>query len=230
MQDSRREGMYGFLRKEIADGRQVYVVCPLVEESEAVEASSAEQVYADLSTGPLKDVRVALVHGRMKADEKERALADFRDGVTDVLVSTTVIEVGVNVPNATVMVIENAERFGLAQLHQLRGRVGRGSEESWCFLMAESNERLKLLTQTNDGFIIAQKDMEIRGPGEMFGSRQSGVMSYGIEAMAADAQMLKQTHDEARALLKEPDSDEAQVVMQLAREVFADRMEAVALN
>lgn len=228
--DSRREGMYGFLRKEIADGRQVYVVCPLVEESEAVEASSAEQVYADLSSGPLKDVRVALVHGRMKPDEKERALADFRDGTTDVLVSTTVIEVGVNVPNATVMVIENAERFGLAQLHQLRGRVGRGSEESWCFLMAEPNERLKLLTQTNDGFIIAQKDMEIRGPGEMFGNRQSGVMSYGITAMAADAQMLKQTHDEARELLKNPDSDEAQAVIALAREVFADRMQEIALN
>ena len=228
--DARREGMYGFLRSEITAGRQVYVVCPLVEESEAVEAVSAEQVYADLSSGALSEHRVALVHGKMKPDEKERALADFRDGVTDVLVSTTVIEVGVNVPNATVMVIENAERFGLAQLHQLRGRVGRGSAESWCFLMAEPNERLKLLTQTNDGFIIAQKDMEIRGPGEMFGSRQSGVMSHGIAALAMDTQMLKQTHDLARELLKTPESEESQAVMALAKEVFAEKMHTIALN
>ena len=228
--DEKRAGMYGFLLNEIRNGRQVYVVCPLVEDSEAVDAQSAEQVYEDLRTGPLKSVRVALVHGKMRADEKERALADFREGRTDVLVSTTVIEVGVNVPNATVMVIENAERFGLAQLHQLRGRVGRGSGESWCFLMAEPNERLRLLTQTNDGFVIAQKDMEIRGPGELFGYRQSGAMSYGVGALAADAQMLKQTHDEARSLLSRPDSEESQAVIALAREVFCQRLETVALN
>ena len=228
--DEKRAGMYGFLLNEIRKGRQVYVVCPLVEDSEAVDAQSAEQVYEDLRTGPLKSVRVALVHGKMRADEKERALADFREGRTDVLVSTTVIEVGVNVPNATVMVIENAERFGLAQLHQLRGRVGRGSGESWCFLMAEPNERLRLLTQTNDGFVIAQKDMEIRGPGELFGYRQSGAMSYGVGALAADAQMLKQTHDEARSLLSRPDSEESQAVIALAREVFSQRLETVALN
>ena len=228
--ESKRQGMYGFLREEVRRGRQVYFVCPLVEESEAVEALPAEVVYEDLRTKHLPDLNIELVHGRMKPADKDAALERFRTGEADVLVSTTVIEVGVNVPNATVMVIENAERFGLAQLHQLRGRVGRGAHESWCFLMAEPNERLKFLCATNDGFKVAQKDMELRGPGELFGTRQSGAMTAGIGTLAGDTELLKLTHDEARALMAEPDSPDARTVIALAKERFADRLEDVGVN
>ena len=226
----KREDMYGFIRAEVKKGRQIYVVCPLVEESEAVDALSAEQVFQELSGKKLSDLKIALVHGRQKPQEKDATLEAFRAGEYDVLVSTTVIEVGVNVPNATVMVIENAERFGLAQLHQLRGRVGRGSHESWCFLMAEPNERLKMLTKTNDGFKIAQKDMEIRGPGELFGYRQSGSLDAGLGALAGDTALLKLTHDEAREIIRNPDTEEAQSVIRLAREVYADRLSEIAMN
>lgn len=226
----KRDDMYGFLKKEIEKGRQAYVVCPLVEESEAVEAVSAEQMYDELSREKLHGLRVALVHGRQKSAEKDAILEKFRNGGIDVLVSTTVIEVGVNVPNATVMIIENAERFGLAQLHQLRGRVGRGAHESWCFLMAEPNERLRMLTKTNDGFKIAQKDMELRGPGELFGYRQSGALDAGLGALAGDTELLKLTHDEARRLLQTPESDEAQTIIEMARRNFAGKLDDIAMN
>ena len=228
--ESKREDMYGFLKQQVAEGRQVYVVCPLIEESEAVEALPAEAVYEDLRTNRLPELRVELVHGRMKPADKDAALERFRAGECDVLVSTTVIEVGVNVPNATVMVVENAERFGLAQLHQLRGRVGRGAHESWCFLMAEPNPRLKFLTSTADGFRIAQKDMELRGPGELFGTRQSGALSAGIDSLAGDTELLKLTHDEARAVMREPDAPDSRAVITLAKERFADRLKDVAVN
>ena len=228
--EAKREGLYRFLREQVAQGRQAYVVCPLVEESEAVEALPAEAVYEDLRTNRLPDLRIELVHGRMKSADKDAALKRFRTGEADILVSTTVIEVGVNVPNATVMVIENAERFGLAQLHQLRGRVGRGAHESWCFLMAEPNARLKFLASTTDGFRIAQKDMELRGPGELFGTRQSGTLTAGIGSLAADAELLKRTHDEAHELLRHPDSPETHQVLALARERFAEKLEEVGVN
>ena len=228
--EAKREGLYGFLREEVQRGRQVYVVCPLVEESEAIEALPAEAVYEDLRTKRLPELRIELVHGRMKPADKDAALERFRRGEADVLVSTTVIEVGVNVPNATVMVIENAERVGLAQLHQLRGRVGRGAHESWCFLMAEPNPRLRFLCATADGFRVAQKDMELRGPGELFGTRQSGTLAAGIGTLAGDTELLKRTHDEARALMRHPESDDARTVIALARERFADRLEHVAVN
>ena len=228
--ESKRADMYGFLRDEVRKGRQVYVVCPLVEESEAVDALPAEQVYEDLRAGALSDLRIELVHGRMKAADKDAVLEKFRAGEADVLVSTTVIEVGVNVPNATIMVIENAERFGLAQLHQLRGRVGRGGFESWCFLMAEPNERLRFLASTNDGFRIAQKDMELRGPGELFGTRQSGAIAVGVGLMGSDAELLKLTHDLARELMTVPESADAAVVIALARERFAGKLAGIAIN
>ncbi len=228
--ESKREGLYGFLREEVRKGRQVYFVCPLVEESEAIEAQPAELVYEELRTKKLKDLNIELVHGRMKPADKDAALERFRTGEADVLVSTTVIEVGVNVPNATVMVIENAERFGLAQLHQLRGRVGRGAHESWCFLMAEPNARLKFMCATSDGFKVAEKDMELRGPGELFGTRQSGTLTAGIGALAGDTELLKLTHDAAHELLKNPDTDDARAVVDLARERFADRLEDVGVN
>ena len=228
--ESKRGDMYGFLRREVAAGRQVYFVCPLVEESEAVEALPAEAVYEDLRTDKLPELRIELVHGRMKSADKDAALERFRAGEVDVLVSTTVIEVGVNVPNATVMVIENAERFGLAQLHQLRGRVGRGAHESWCFLMAEPNPRLKFLASTTDGFRIAQKDMELRGPGELFGTRQSGTLTAGIGSLAGDAELLKLSHDEAHALMRDADSPDSRTVIRLAQERFADRLKDVTVN
>lgn len=228
--EDKRAGMYGFLRDEVKKGRQVYVVCPLVEDSEAVDALSAEAVYDQLRKKHLKGITIALAHGKQKNQEKDAALEAFRTGEVDVLVSTTVIEVGVNVPNATVMVIENAERFGLAQLHQLRGRVGRGTHESWCFLMAEPNERLRLLTQTSDGFKIAEKDMEIRGPGELFGYRQSGAVDAGLSALAGDTTLLKITHDEARRIVKSPDEPDARCVIALARATFQDRLSDVAMN
>jgi len=228
--EDRRDGMYGFLRSEVRKGRQVYVVCPLVEESEAIDALPAEQVYENLRTRDLSDLRIELVHGRMKAADKDAVLEKFRKGEADVLVSTTVIEVGVNVPNASVMVIENAERFGLAQLHQLRGRVGRGSDEAWCFLMAEANERLKFLSSTTDGFKIAQRDMELRGPGDLFGTRQSGTIVYGVGTMAGDTQLLKTVHDEARALLKDAQSEDAQTVIRLAEAEYVQKFRDAAVN
>lgn len=228
--EAKRQDMYGFLRREVQAGRQVYVVCPLVEESEAVEARPAEEVYEELRTHDLPELRIELVHGRMKAADKEAVLERFRTGQADVLVSTTVIEVGVNVPNASVMVIENAERFGLAQLHQLRGRVGRGSDEAWCFLMAEPNERLRFLASTSDGFRIAQKDMELRGPGDLFGTRQSGSIVTGVGTLAGDTQLLKTVHDEAHALLMDSQSAEAQAVIRLAEAAYGGRMRNAAMN
>ena len=228
--EDKRQGMYGFLRSEVQKGRQVYVVCPLVEESEAVDALPAELVYENLRTRDLPDLRIELVHGRMKAADKDAVLEKFRKGEADVLVSTTVIEVGVNVPNASVMVVENAERFGLAQLHQLRGRVGRGSDEAWCFLMAEPNERLKFLASTTDGFKIAQKDMELRGPGDLFGTRQSGSIVCGVGTLAGDTQLLKLVHDEAREMLRNRESADAQAVIRLAQEAYVQKFRDAAIN
>ncbi len=182
--EEKRKEMYLFLREQVEQGRQAYVVCPLVEEDEADEQRKAvESHFESLCRGPLKGVPVGLTHGRQPSADKAAVLGSFAEGKLRALVATTVIEVGVNVPNATVMVVENAERYGLAQLHQLRGRVGRGTGESWCFLVAKENERLRALTQTNDGFLIAQKDLELRGPGELLGTRQHGValLPGGVE-------------------------------------------------
>ncbi len=228
--EAKRQAMYGFLRDEVKKGRQIYVVCPLIEESEAMDAAPAEVIYENLRARDLRGLRIALVHGRLKAADKDTILSDFHAGKIDVLVSTTVIEVGVNVPNASVMVIENAERFGLAQLHQLRGRVGRGAAVSYCFLMAEPNERLRLMTRTNDGFEIAQKDMELRGPGEILGQRQSGAMALGAGALLSDTELLKETHDEARGLLTRPDSEEARAVIELAQRALGERLKDAAMN
>jgi ATP-dependent DNA helicase RecG len=227
--EEKRGGMYGFIRDQVAEGRQAYIVCPLVEESEAIEARPAEMVYEELREGPLKGLRLGLAHGKMKSAELAEALERFAAGETDVLVATTVIEVGVNVPNATVMVIENAERFGLAQLHQLRGRVGRADHTSWCFLMAQSNERLDLLTRTGDGFVIAQRDMELRGVGEILGTRQSGAMLQGIGMSGMDTRLLKEAHDEARELMSQ-NTEEALLMEALAKERFGDEILDAALN
>ena len=194
--EEKRQGLYDFIRAQAALGRQAYVVCPLVGEDDVPDAEqrSAAQELREL-THALAPLRVSMVHGRMKKAEKEDTLALFYAGQLDVLVATTVIEVGVNVPNATVMVIEGADRFGLAQLHQLRGRVGRGAQESWCFLMAEPNERLRTLVSTNDGFVIAQKDLELRGAGEFFGTRQHGVPQMPALMLSGDARLVARARD-----------------------------------
>ncbi|MCE5344185.1 MAG: ATP-dependent DNA helicase RecG, partial [Eubacteriales bacterium] len=182
--EEKRKDMYLFVRKVLESGRQAYIVCPLVEEDEADEQRKAVLSHFDtLCRGPLKGFPIGLTYGRQSSAEKAQVLNDFTAGKLCVLVATTVIEVGVNVPNATVMVVENAERYGLAQLHQLRGRVGRGGGESWCFLVAGENERLRTLTRTNDGFAVARKDLELRGPGELLGTRQHGValLPGGVE-------------------------------------------------
>ena len=201
-----RSDVYAFVASELAKGRQAYVVLPLIEESEAVEARAATTVADYLSKGPLSDFRVALLHGRVPAAEKDAVMRDFRDGRVDALVSTTVVEVGVDVPNATVMVVENAERFGLAQLHQLRGRVGRSEQQSYCFLLGdavteEASRRLSVMAATTDGFEIAEEDLSIRGPGHFLGTRQHGMPELAIGDLSRDLDLLTTARDEADALL-----------------------------
>ena len=198
------EGAWATARDEVAAGHQVYVVCPLVEESERVQAASASEELARLATGPLSGLRLGLLHGQLPASEKQAVMGEFRAGRVQVLVATTVIEVGIDVANATVMVIEDADRFGIAQLHQLRGRVGRGEGESHCFLMAEGEEevvlnRLALFARTSDGFALAEADMLARGEGQLFGERQSGYGDLEVASLLRDRRLL----EEARALAKQ---------------------------
>lgn len=227
--ERKREGLYEFIRKEAAQGRQTYIVCPLVEESDTLCAKSAQDVYAELCNGPLRDLRLGLTYGTQEGAEKARILSAFSAGEIDVLVATTVIEVGVNVPNATVMVIENADCFGLSQVHQLRGRVGRGHDESWCFLMSEPNERLSALCATNDGFAIAQKDLEMRGPGEFLGTAQHGAGIFSI--LSADARLLAETQTCLKWLENDPAQTEALRALRAhAQNLFADKLGKIALN
>ncbi len=229
--ESKRGGMYGFLRQQVAAGRQAYVVCPLVEDSEAIEnVRSAKATYEALARGELAGLGVGLTWGAQPPEEKAEVLRRFYAGELDVLVSTTVIEVGVSVPNATVMIIENAERFGLSQLHQLRGRVGRGSAESWCFLLAEENERLRTLCATNDGFAVAQKDLELRGPGDLMGTRQSGEMLAGF-LLDGDVRLLEEAARCMKELRENPEmQDERIAVEQEAALYYREKLSHVALN
>lgn len=187
---SKRQRALGFIRKEVLRGRQAYIVCPLVEEGDSdIELASAEEYAAELMLNYFADIEVGVLHGKMKPADKEAVMAKFSSGEIKILVATTVIEVGIDVPNATIMMIENAERFGLSQLHQLRGRVGRGSEKSWCILVSDSttensSERLKTMCTTRDGFKIADADLKLRGPGDFFGSRQHGLPQLNISSLA----------------------------------------------
>ena len=203
-----RQRLNGFIRKQAAEGHQVFIVCPLVEENgETQDERKAVTAYAqDLQERVFPELRVSVLHGRMKAREKEKVMAAFAAGESDILVSTTVVEVGVDVPNATLMVVENAERFGLSQLHQLRGRVGRGKAKSWCVLLSDSeNEetrrRLKVMTETNDGFKISEEDLKLRGPGDFFGNRQHGLPALKAADLSCDMQTLDEAQQAARALL-----------------------------
>ncbi|MGX7173447.1 ATP-dependent DNA helicase RecG [Enterococcus ratti] len=190
-------------KKELAAGHQMYVICPLIEESEALDVKNAVEIYEKLSTLFAPQYEVGLLHGKMRNQEKEAIMENFKENKMQILVSTTVIEVGVNVPNATVMLIMDADRFGLAQLHQLRGRVGRGSDASYCVLVANPKnelgvERMKIMTKTNNGFVLSEKDLELRGPGEVFGFRQSGLPQFAIADLVTDGNVLEVAREEAR--------------------------------
>ena len=205
---SYREKAYRFMEKEILAGRQVYVICPMVEENEELDLEDVLTYTEKLKAVMPREIRIAYLHGRMKPADKNRIMEEFASHQIDILVSTTVIEVGVNVPNATVMMVENAERFGLAQLHQLRGRVGRGKEQSYCIFISQSDrpeimKRLQILNESNDGFYIAGQDLKLRGPGDMFGIRQSGDLHFQIGDIYQDAALLQKASEEADRLLTE---------------------------
>lgn len=202
-----RKTAYTFMKKQIAEGRQCYVICPMVEESESLEAENVTDYAAALKEELGGEIVVDFLHGKMRQKEKDAIMERFSRRESHVLVSTTVIEVGIDVPNATVMMIENAERFGLAQLHQLRGRVGRGKHQSYCIFMSgskakETRERLEILNKTNDGFKIASEDLRLRGPGDLFGIRQSGLMNFKIADVYQDAKILKQANEAADWLIE----------------------------
>ncbi len=207
------ERVFSFVKKEIDEGRQAYVVYPVIEESETNAMKAAEKMHEHLSREVFPGVAVGLMHGRLPSDEKESTMARFKQGEIKILVSTTVIEVGVDVPNATVMVIEQAERFGLAQLHQLRGRVGRGAAQSYCILITErmsdaARERIRTLVDSNDGFHIAEMDLKLRGPGEFFGTKQSGLPSLRVANILRDKEILEAARHEALDFVSHPPGDE----------------------
>lgn len=231
----KRADLYGFLDREIDSGRQAYIVCPAIEDAGGSGLNAVKSYYEDIAKAYLPDRRVGLMHGRLKPKEKAEVIDDFKSGRLDALVSTTVIEVGVDVPNATVMVIENAERYGLSALHQLRGRVGRGSAESWCFLVSDNasesvQKRLKFLCSTSDGFAVAQYDLETRGPGDFFGSRQHGLPTLQIADLMNDTRTLHAAQSEAVALLAEDPLLERPEHALLARQVEQMFDKAGAMN
>lgn len=206
--DSYETRLNDFVRKNVKEGKQVYVVCPLVEESEDGNLKSAEEIYESYKNETFKDLNVGLIHGKMKQSLKDEIMLQFKENKINILVSTTVIEVGISVSNATIMIIENADRFGLAALHQLRGRVGRGSDKSYCILKTNNRsqtckERLSIMEKSNDGFKIAEKDLELRGPGDFFGIRQSGLPEFKVANLLKDINILKLTQVAAKELMQE---------------------------
>ena len=226
-----RERAYGFVKKQLQAGNQAYIVCPAIEDSETgtQELKSVKSYAKTLSEGAFKGYRIEVLHGQLPADKKEKIMRDFKDGKTDILVSTTVIEVGVDVPNATVMLIENADRFGLSQLHQLRGRVGRGNLQSYCILITdnvneESRKRLKALTATSDGFEISEMDLKLRGPGDFFGEAQHGLPRLKIADIAADSELLSAAGNEAKHLHESGflQSDEGKALAKRVESLFDD--------
>lgn len=224
--DSSRMKVFGFVEEELKKGRQVYMVYPLIEESEVMDYKDLMDGYESISRRfPLPDYSISIVHGKMKSENKDYEMNLFVTGKTQILVSTTVIEVGVDVPNASVMIIESAERFGLSQLHQLRGRVGRGGEQSYCILMSgdklskEAKTRLSTMVQTNDGFKIAEVDMNLRGPGDIMGTRQSGIMDLKLADLTKDQEILQQAREQAILLLEEDPKMELEANECLSQEI-----------
>ncbi len=234
VEKKKRDKVYNSLvRREVDKGRQVYIVCPLVEESETLDITSATETAEEIKRDFFPDLRVGLLHGKMKSSEKDAIMTAFKNHELDILVSTTVIEVGVNVPNSTLMIIENAERFGLAQLHQLRGRVGRGKHQSYCVLIYGSNsevcrKRMDIMEETNDGFKISEKDLEIRGPGEFFGTMQHGVPELKIANLFKHMKILKTVQQEARIIIGDDPTLDFKEYRGLKREIeskFKDKIE-----
>jgi len=229
------ERVYSFLKKQVDSGRQAYVVYPVIEESETQAMKAAEKMHAHLSEEVFPGIPVGLLHGRLPAAQKEIAMEAFKRGEIKILVSTTVIEVGVDVPNATVMVVEQAERFGLAQLHQLRGRVGRGAEQSYCVLVTErvndtARERIRTLVDTSDGFEIAEMDLKLRGPGEFLGTRQSGLPALRVANILRDQEILEQARGAATEFLAAPQSEEQQRALRYVQDHWERRYGLVAVG
>ena len=227
------ERINNFIKKQIDEGRQVYVVCPLVEETEEIDAKAVLELTEKYKNKIFKNYRVEYLHGKMRPKEKDAIMQEFKDGNIDILISTTVIEVGVNVPNASIMVVENAERFGLAQLHQLRGRVGRGEYKSYCILKYDSKsdvvrKRMKTMQETNDGFVIAEKDLELRGSGEFFGTRQHGLPELKIANLFEDMPTLKMVQSLAIKIEQEDpklELEKNKPLKVLVSKKFTDRIE-----
>ncbi len=222
-----------FLKKNIDEGRQAYIVCPLVEESEEINAKSVMELAEHYKNKVFTEYKVEYLHGKMKPKEKDAIMEEFKNGNIDILISTTVIEVGVNVPNSSIMVVENAERFGLAQLHQLRGRVGRGEYQSYCILKYNGNseiikKRMKVMTDTNDGFVISEKDMELRGTGEFFGTRQHGIPEFKIANLFEDIVTLKSVQAIANKIIEDDpklEKDKNKLLRNIVDEKFGNRIE-----
>ena len=222
-----------FIEKQIKEGRQAYIVCPLVEENEELDLKSVEKLYETYKTEIFPQYKVEYIHGKMKQKDKDRIMEEFKKGDIDILISTTVIEVGVDVPNANIMVIENAERFGLAQLHQLRGRVGRGEYQSYCILKYEGKgdavkQRMKVMCDTNDGFIISEKDLELRGSGDFFGTMQHGLPEFKIANLFEDMQILKSVQSLAIKILNDDpnlEKVENKLLKNLIKDKFMKRIE-----
>ena len=216
---------YDFIKKQVSEGRQAYIVAPLVEESESLELDSAVEIFNELKNNYFSGLKLGLLHGKMNNKDKEEVMNEFYSGTINVLVSTTVIEVGVNVPNSVIMLVLNAERFGLAQLHQLRGRVGRGSHQSYCILVNESRskksaERMNILKKTNDGFLIAEEDLKIRGPGDFFGTRQHGLSKYEIQNIINDVEVVQKVQNLSKEILSENPSLEGSDYKNLKNEII----------
>jgi ATP-dependent DNA helicase RecG len=230
--------IFSFIRKQIIEGRQAYVVCPLIEEQEKQDLLSAEKTYERLTSDIFPDFNIGLIHGRMGQAEKEASMRSFKTGEMDILVSTTVIEVGVNVPNANIMLILNAERFGLAQLHQLRGRIGRGKYKSYCILINDSSnstarERMRMLQSTSDGFKISEKDLELRGPGEFFGTKQHGLPQLKAANLLKDMDVLKTAQEDAIQIIsQDPEllSEENALIKAYIQDIFRKLQEEIILN
>ena len=227
------ERVNGFIEKQIKEGRQAYIVCPLVEENEELDLKSVEELYEAYQKEIFPQYRVEYIHGKMRPKQKDEIMQRFKAGEIDILISTTVIEVGVDVPNSNIMVIENAERFGLAQLHQLRGRVGRGDYQSYCILKYEGKsetlrERMKVMCSTNDGFIISEKDLELRGSGDFFGTMQHGLPEFKIANLFEDMPILKSVQAIAMQILEDDprlEKEKNVLLNDLVKDKFMKRIE-----
>ena len=227
------ERVNNFVKKQINEGRQCYIVCPLVEESEEMDLKSVIELYNTCKEDTFKEYKVEYIHGKMKPKEKDEIMEKFKNGKIDILISTTVIEVGVDVPNASIMVVEDSQRFGLAQLHQLRGRVGRGKYQSYCILKYSGNgktirERMQVMCSTNDGFVISQKDLELRGSGDFFGTMQHGIPEFKIANLFEDMPTLKAIQSIAmKIILDDPklEKEKNELLYNLIKDKFLKRIE-----